>query len=379
MSVRKRKWTTRNGEARESWIVDYADQDGERHIKTFVRKKDADAYASQVGVDVRAGTHTAPSKSITVAQAAEDWIESARLDEREAATLAGYRQHAVHINARLGNYKLASLTTPRINTFRDDLLATMSRVMARKVLGSLRSLLRDAQRRGNVAQNVALGVKRIDADKRREARLKVGVDIPAPEEIRAIIAAARRHRPLLLVAAFTGLRASELRGLRWEDVDLKSGELHVRQRADRYNEIGEPKSRAGHRTVPLGPLVANALREWRLVCPRGELGLVFPTASGRIVAHSGLVRALMAAVRAAGLTDRDGRPRYAGMHALRHFYASWCINPEDRGGQGLSLKIVQTLLGHSSITMTADVYGHLFSPGDDAERRLANAERALLG
>jgi integrase len=248
------------------------------------------------------------------------------------------------------------------------------------VLGSLRSLLRDAQSRGNVAQNVALSVKRIDADKRSEGRLEVGVDIPAPEEVRAILAVAKRHRPLLMTAAFTGLRASELRGLRWSDADLKSGELHVRQRADRYNKIGKLKSRAGHRTVPLGPMVANTLREWKLVCPRGERGLVFPTSSGKIVAHSGLVRALKAAARAAGLTDQDGEPKYTGMHALRHFYASWCINPVDRGGQGLPLKIVQTLLGHSSITMTADVYGHLFSPGDDAEKRLADAEgRALLG
>ena len=87
MSVRKRKWTTRSGEAREAWIVDYI-QDGERHIETFKRKKVADAYAQQVGVDIRAGTHTPVSKSITVAQAAEDWIKSVELDGREASTLA---------------------------------------------------------------------------------------------------------------------------------------------------------------------------------------------------------------------------------------------------------------------------------------------------
>ncbi len=64
--------------------------------------------------------------------------------------------------------KLANLTTPRLNTFRDELLTAMSRAMARKVMSSLKSLLKDAQRRGNVAQNVALAVKRIDADKRGE-------------------------------------------------------------------------------------------------------------------------------------------------------------------------------------------------------------------
>jgi hypothetical protein len=69
MSVRKRSWTTRTGEQREAWITDYTDQDGDRHIRTFDRKKDADAYWATVSVDVRNGTHTAPSKSATVAEA----------------------------------------------------------------------------------------------------------------------------------------------------------------------------------------------------------------------------------------------------------------------------------------------------------------------
>ena len=378
MSVRKRKWTTRSGETKEAWIVDYT-QDGERHIETFKRKKDADAYAQQVGVDIRAGTHTPVSKSITVAQAAEDWIKSVELDGREASTLAQYRQHATHITQRIGNLKLASLTTPRVNKFRDELLESMSRAMARKVLSSLKSLLRDAQRRGNVAQNVALGVKQIDADKRGERRLRVGVEIPSADEIKAIIAAMPdRWRPVLLTAIFAGLRSSELRGLRWEDVDLKAAELHVRQRADRYNVIGKPKSEAGNRTVPLGPLVLNTLREWKLKCPKGEQGLVFPTGSGRIMRHNDIMRAFKTTVRRAGLLDAEGKPKYTGLHSLRHFYASWCINPIDRGGQGLPPKVVQERLGHSSIVMTMDTYGHLFPAGDDTRKRLADAERALL-
>jgi hypothetical protein len=73
MSVRKREWTSRKGERKQAWIVDYS-LNGRRHIETFKRKRDADAYAQQVGVDIRAGTHTPVSRSITVAQAAEDWI-----------------------------------------------------------------------------------------------------------------------------------------------------------------------------------------------------------------------------------------------------------------------------------------------------------------
>jgi integrase len=147
------------------------------------------------------------------------------------------------------------------------------------VLSSLKSLLRHAQSRGNVAHNVALAVK-IKANSRDKKQLEVGIDIPTADEIKAIVEAAGRSRPLLLVAVFAGLRSSELRGLRWSDIDLKQGLVHVRQRADRYGKIGKPKSKAGHRTVPLGPQVVNALREWKLQCPKGEHGLVFPTPGG---------------------------------------------------------------------------------------------------
>lgn len=73
----------------------------------------------------------------------------------------------------------------------------------------------------------------------------------------------------------------------------------------------------------------------------------------------------------------DGKAKYTGLHALRHFYASWCINRPADGGLGLPPKIVQERLGHSSITMTYDRYGPLFPRGDDA-KELDAAERALL-
>jgi integrase len=69
--------------------------------------------------------------------------------------------------------------------------------------------------------------------------------------------------------------------------------------------------------------------------------------------------------------------KYSGLHAFRHFYASWCINRPADGGLGLPAKMVQERLGHSSIVMTLDVYGHLFSRSDDGAE-LAAAERLLL-
>jgi integrase len=97
---------------------------------------------------------------------------------------------------------------------------------------------------------------------------------------------------VLLTAIFTGLRASELRGVAWANVDLARGALKVRQRADAYGRIGSPKSAAGSRTVPLPPLVANTLREWKLAQPQTDL--VFAAPSGQAVAMSTLVYGLAA-------------------------------------------------------------------------------------
>jgi integrase len=185
---------------------------------------------------------------------------------------------------------------------------------------------------------------------------------------------------LLLTAIITGLRASEIRGLRWQDVDLDKRELHVRQRADRYSAIGKPKSEAGERTVPLTPIVLNTLREWKLQCSKGKLGLVCPTGRGNVESHSNIVKRGFEPIQvAAGVTveAKLRRAKYTGLHALRHFYASWCINRSADGGLELPAKMVQERLGHSSIMMTMDVYGHLFPRGDDSAE-LAAAEKSLL-
>src|SRR5262249_38211162 len=139
MSVRRRKWTTRKGEAKECWVGDYVDQNGERHIQTFERKKDADDCHASVKVDVGKGIHTPHSKSLTVAEASENWIKYVELEKRERTTVVQYRNHVDnHINPRIGRERLAKLTTPRIQAFRDDLLAASSRAQAKKVLTSLK-------------------------------------------------------------------------------------------------------------------------------------------------------------------------------------------------------------------------------------------------
>jgi integrase len=342
---------------------------------------------------VQAGTHTPDSRSVTVAKAAELWLASCDAAGLERTTIAAYRQHVeLRIVPILGALKLSQLTVPLVRGFEDRLAADgCSPVMVRKTRRLLGSLIGDAQERGLVAQNVVRSLrtsrrgKDARIERRRNGGLKVGIDIPSPVEMRAIVAAlatieeAARFRPVLLTAIFTGLRASELRGLKWADVDLKRGEIHVRQRADRYGKIGRTKSVAGERTVPLPPMVVSALREHRLACPNGPLGLAFPNSRGGIDHRISIVeRGLHPAQVAAGVVDEQGNAKYPGLHSLRHFYASWCINRKVDGGLELPLKVVQARLGHSSIQMTADTYGHLFPRTDDGAE-LAAAEKAFMG
>jgi integrase len=385
MAVRKRAWATKAGEHREAWVVDYLDAQGERHIETFSRKKDADARHATVQVRVLEGIHTPLAKSISVEEASELWLNTCAVNGLERTTLDTYRQHVdLHIKPFLGSRRLAQLTVPMMRDFADQLhRAGRSHAMIKKIMVRLGSVLADAQERGHVQQNVVRNLRASrrrgsehQADARARGKLKVGVDIPAPDEIRAIVGVLRgRWRPLILTAIFTGLRASELRALRWSDIDLKGGELHVRQRADHYNVIGRPKSAAGERTIPVPPLLRNILKEHRLA---SEHELVFANGRGNVESWSNIVnRGFFPAQRAAGVVTEAGNPKYTGLHTLRHFYASWCINRRADGGLELPLKVVQARLGHSSISMTADTYGHLFPRGDDGVE-LAAAERVFL-
>jgi integrase len=152
----------------------------------------------------------------------------------------------------------------------------------------------------------------------------------------------------------------------------------VRQRADRWGTIGSPKSDAGKREVPLAPIVVSVLREWKLVCPRfadGEeaprLWLLFPTATGRVDNLPNITRRLGAVQVDAGIATDAARPKY-GLHSLRHAAASLFIE------QGFSPKRVQSLMGHSSIQMTFDVYGHLFPSADDDQAAFGQLQARLL-
>ncbi len=396
MSVRKREWTTPKGIQKSAWVVDYVDTEGTRRLKTFKLKKEADQFAATASVEIREGVHVADGATITIEQAGKLWLKSGDAAGLERTSMDQRRQHLeLHIKPFCGTVKLTKVTAPWVRSLQDKLRDNgRSPAMIKRVTVSLGSILADAQGRGLVVRNAVHELSKARSgtkasERRAKAKLRVGVDIPTNAEVKAILdAATGRYRPLLVTMTFTGIRSSEARGLRWEDVDLKKGLLHIRQRADRYGEVGMPKSEAGQRTVPLPPMVINTLKEWHLACPASDAGLVFPNQAGNIEFHQNMLhRGLWATQIAAGLSvdtgkkDKDGEavigPKYTGFHALRHWYASWCINRKADGGLELTAKAVQTRMGHSSIQVTFDTYGHLF-PAADEGAEMAAAERALF-
>jgi hypothetical protein len=208
LSVRKRIWTTPKGEQREAWVVDYRDSDGGRCIETFAKKKDADARHAEVMVNVKAGVHVAASKSVTVAEAAHLWL--AGIEPRiERATHVDYSGHVERfINPVLGLVKLSDLSSAKVRAFEDQLRKGHSDALVRKVLTTFGTLIADAQERGLTARNPVQDLMRSrkgqrNGEKRLKRRLEVGVDIPTPDEVKAILGhAVTRWRPLLVTAVF---------------------------------------------------------------------------------------------------------------------------------------------------------------------------------
>ncbi len=227
-----------------------------------------------------------------------------------------------------------------------------------------------------MAQNVAQGVT-----VKRAGREKAKVGPPSKEQIRSMIKAASSvsetrpmELPMLLTLLFAGLRASELRGLTWGNVDLKAGTITITQRADRRNIIGPPKSASGRRTIPVPPMLVAELTKWKLRCPNSKLDLVFPSGKGTPIFHPNIVLGFQEPLQLrSGLTQphlKDGKPAVDkrgqpvlegifGLHDFRHACASLWIE------QRVQPKRVQTWMGHHSIQVTFDTYGHLFAAVDD--------------
>jgi integrase len=174
------------------------------------------------------------------------------------------------------------------------------------------------------------------------------MSILRPDQIRALLTAAgeQKDKVLFMTAVLTGMREGELLGLKWDDFDWVNRQVQVR-RTYNHGHFYEPKTKTSRRKIDLAPELIRALKRWKLACPRGELDLVFPTSIGTIDSADNMIkRRFFPALKAAGL------PKIR-FHDLRHTYASLLID------QGEHPKYIQTQMGHSSIKVTMDTYGHL--------------------
>lgn len=321
--------------------------------------------------------HAPGGRRTTVEQAVDQWLDICEKIGRngretvEKATMIEYRRRAEIIKSYPWNKHLHELVAADVVRFRTWLLQNKSRDLARRALSSFHSVIIEMRQAGYVQDDPAAGIS-IRSDGRHEGER--AVEIPTTDEIREILAATddlvaqskqhaaswARYKPMIHLAVFTGMRPSEYRGISWDS--LEDDRVHVRQRADRFGDIGPVKSRAGRRTIFIPRAIATMIFEWREQCPKSPHNLIFPTATGKPIPLNNFTRrAWEPLLIAAGVTarvEKDGeivtRAKYTP-YALRHYFASKLI------ASGKDLKFIQSAMGHADIQMTLNVYGHLLS------------------
>jgi integrase len=155
------------------------------------------------------------------------------------------------------------------------------------------------------------------------------------------------------------------------------------QRADLWGRIGKPKSNAGNRDIPLAPMAVNVLRAWKAECPASSLGLVFPDANSDVRKHYEIIESFFEPLQRANAMTVEraegGRRLQArleakyGFHSLRHAAASLFI-----AHLSWTPKRLQTVMGHASIQMTFDLYGHLFEDHEGVREAMKKLEAVIV-
>lgn len=389
-TVKKRQWQTKSGTS-EAWVVRYYDAKGERRSETFDTKTEANGRKVDIETELRAGVHTALSESPTVRQIGEAWFAAREAEQLEPATLRSYRSKLEnHIYPLIGSKKIAMLAAPDIEDIKGKLLERTSLANARAILAQVRMMFNHAETVGKTSKNVARSVRL----KRGKREKKGRIAIPTKAEAGALLKRAMPPEPQAMTYAaayavaahFTGMRASEQRGLQWSKVALSGPNpcIVIDERADETGKIGSCKSDSSYRTIPLGPSVVAVLRRWKLVCPKppkGKPALVFPNGVGRVELLSNIHLRTWKPLfwkldePGAPVLDEDGKhvlaQPYYSVHVARHFYASLLID------QGFAPKQVQERMGHSSIQVTMDIYGHLFRDKENEQAQATMIEKAI--
>ncbi|WP_217923645.1 tyrosine-type recombinase/integrase [Miltoncostaea oceani] len=298
----------------------------------------------------------APSAT-TVREAGEAWVAGAREgtvrnrsgDRYKPSVIRGYEASLRRrILPDFGARRLSDVRRSDVQDLADRLLAEgLDPSSVRNALMPLRVLFRRAVSRGEVAVNPCERLQLPAVRGRRER-------IASPAEAARLIAAVpARDRAIWAAALYGGLRRGELMALRWDDVDLEASVIRVERSWDpkERSDVGT-KSRGGRRRVPMAASLRRHLLEHRLLAGSAE-GFVFGRTPSLPFDYSSTRARAIRSWRLAGLEP-------IGLHECRHTYASLMI------AAGVNAKALSTYMGHASIAITLDRYGHLM-PGNESE------------
>lgn len=359
--IRKRTYRRADGSTRTVWRVRYPDPRGhntDQIEKQFATYREAERFRTTQGASLLDETHIAPREGArTLASVYDAWRET-RWPGLEPKTTSRYAQvWRTHLEPEFGGRKVGSISREHVRRYLAGLSAQgVAAGTVRKIAAVLSAILAEAVELGYVRTNVAAGTKGLPKPANREMLFLTAAEVRAlADEVTPY------YRTLVLSAAYTGLRAGELLGLRWRNVDLLHGRLSVSEalkEVDGHLTFGRLKTAQSRRTVSLGPYLVNLLREHlATLSAAGPDDLVFPGEKGGPLRHSLFVRRHFRPAVARALPTAKEALRF---HDLRHTAASLLIE------QGAHPKLIQARLGHSSITLTLDTYGHLFPSIEEA-------------
>jgi integrase len=312
-----------------------------------------------------------PDQLMTVAQLLDRWYEDVLRHQVAESAALGYRSVAIHhIVPTIGRKKLAVLTTSDVDRLlsskMDGRLAVSS---VRRIRSVLAQALDQGIRWGAVNRNVAT-LARAPRAQRKEGRTLT----PAQAQRFLEELSGHRNEALYALMLSVGLRRGEALGLRWDDLNETAGIIHVRRQLKRETTglvVADTKTARSRRAINLpGPMLkmlkthrAHQAAE-RLALGEAwiDSGYIFTTTVGTPIDPRNLLREFKSICVKADLGDWH-------LHELRHSAASLML------AMGVPLQVVSEVLGHASIRMTADVYGHIMAPDRQAA---ADAMNELL-
>ena len=292
-------------------------------------------------------------KKVTFREFAARWLSDYVDDPNhiKASSATAYRSSfEVHLIPAFAEYALTDVRPEVIQAFISKLSkAGLSPQTIKNTLTPLTTMFKHAVQWGYLRTSPMPFVERPKVRRVETAHL-------TPDEVRRFLQHVPEDRyAFYLTAVMTGMRIGELLAMRWSNLDLENGQYHIRERV--YMDIFDvPKSRASIRSVDLTPSVVAALTAHRARQAENKLrmgegyrdeGLIFCQEDGTSGLRQAEIRSTMKTLLA-----EAGCP-VIRFHGLRHTYASLLI------AQGESPKYIQRQLGHSSVQMTFDLYGHL--------------------